>query len=204
MLPPIRPSPIIPSVRFIAFDSIAARRRRSMVARCRDAHKGAPVVGPMLDFEELARAMPWLPGLEWRPTTENDNERRPVPAADPGQLRSRSLLRQPRHFGDAFRRRARLGAADAFRAVPVRRRGDWRSRWLRTGRRQAGRHAAAPGARPCQWPREPAQRASRQHAAGEHRRRPRHLSPAVRRPADVRHRRLCAPGVFLDSRIEEC
>ena len=41
MLPPIRPSPIIPSVRFIAFRSIAARRGRSMVARCRDAHKGA-------------------------------------------------------------------------------------------------------------------------------------------------------------------
>ena len=42
MLPPIRPSPIIPNVRFIAFDSITARRRRSMVARWRDAHKGVP------------------------------------------------------------------------------------------------------------------------------------------------------------------
>ena len=36
-----RPSPIIPSVRFIAFRPIAAHRGRSMVARCRVVHKGA-------------------------------------------------------------------------------------------------------------------------------------------------------------------
>ena len=42
-----------------------------------------------------------------------------------------------------------------------------------------------------------------QHAAREHRRRSRHVPLAVRRAAHVRHRRLRATGVVVDSRIEE-
>ena len=57
------------------------------------------------------------------------------------------VLHEPRHLGDALRRRARRRARDARRARPVRGRGHRRGRRLRPHGRRPGRHAAAPRAR---------------------------------------------------------
>ena len=53
---------------------------------------------------------------------------------------------------------------------------------------QAGLHPSAPGPRARQRPRQRAQRPARQHADGQHRRRPRDLPQGVRRAAHLRHR----------------
>ena len=59
------------------------------------------------------------------------DERRPVADPHARRLRRRHLLHQPRHLGDALRRRARRGARDARRARALRRRRDGRGRRLR-------------------------------------------------------------------------
>ena len=99
------------------------------------------------------------------------------------------VLRQPRHVGDALRRRARRRARDAAGARPVRRRRHRRRRRLRADGGQARRRAAAPGPGPRQRPCQPAQRPPGGppivNVVGEHATDHQQL----RRPAAVRHRR---------------
>ena len=116
-------------------------------------------------------------------------ERCPGPDQHPGRRRRRRVLRQPRHVGDALRRRAGHRAADARCAGPLRGCGHRRRRRLCPHRRPSGGGAAAPGPRTGQRPGQPAQRAPRESADGGCRRRPRHLSQEVRRPTGIRHRR---------------
>ena len=70
----------------------------------------------------------------------------------------------------------------------VRGRRNRRGRRVRPHGRTPGRDAAAPRSRPRERARQPAQRASCPHADGQHRRRPRDVSPWVRRAVAVRHR----------------
>ena len=100
------------------------------------------------------------------------------------------VLRQSGHVGDAFRGGARPPAADALRPRPLRRRGDRGGRRLRPHGRPARRDAAPYRPGPRQRPRQPAQRPAGPHADRQYRRRPRLLSPALRRAADERHRAL--------------
>ncbi len=64
-----------------------------------------------------------------------------------------------------------------------------------------GCDAAAPRSRARQRHREPAQRAPGAHADRQHRRRPRHLPPPVRRAARVRHRRAREQRVGLAAHV---
>src|SRR5579875_3730902 len=120
--------------------------------------------------------------------TEAGDERRGKPGAHAGRGRGRGVLRQPRHLRDAFRRGARPRPRHALRARPVRGRRHRRRRRLRPHGRQAGRHPAASGAGAGQRHGQSAQRQQGFDADRQHRRRPRHLSPPLRRTADLRHR----------------
>ena len=76
-----------------------------------------------------------------------DGERRAGTDPDAGRRGRRRLLRQPRHVGDALRRRAGRRPRDARGAHAVRGRGHRRGRRLRADGRPPGRDAAAPRAR---------------------------------------------------------
>ena len=116
------------------------------------------------------------------------DERRGKPGAHAGRRRGQCVLRQPRHVGDAFRRRARPGRRDALRAGPVRGGRHRRRRRLLPDERGAGGDPAASRARLRQRRRQHPQRQQGGVGHGQHRRRPRDLSPAIRRAADLRHR----------------
>ena len=121
---------------------------------------------------------------------EQRHERSRSPVAHAAGCRRGSLLHESRHLGNALRGGTGPRARHALRAGPVRRRRDRRGGRIRAHRAQARRHAAAPGAGTRQRPGEPAQRQAWRRGDGEHRRRSRHLSPAVRHPAHLgRHRR---------------
>jgi hypothetical protein len=131
------------------------------------------------------------------------NERRAIPDQDRCPIAaSRSAFGNPGTSEMHFRRLTRRGTGDALRAVPVRRRRHRGCRRLRAHGRQTSRRVAAPRAGPCQRAREPAQRAPRLDANREHRGRPRHVSPAVRRAAHVRHRRFRTTSVVVDLRVK--
>ena len=78
--------------------------------------------------------------------------------------------------------------ADAGGAGPLRRRGHRRGRRLRAHRRAPGCHAAPSRPRAGQRSGQPPQRPTGPQPDPQHRRRPRHHPPALRRPAAVRHR----------------
>jgi FAD/FMN-containing dehydrogenase len=106
-----------------------------------------------------------------------DDERRGEPGPDPGQQwRGRGLFRQPRHLGDALRRRARPRAGHALRARPVRRR-SWPARPTAMRAWPASRPATllhcGPGLGNAIANLHNAK--ARAHAGGQHRRRPRDL-----------------------------
>ena len=134
-----------------------------------------------------------------RPRSDPD-ERRTGPDPHPRRRRRRRVLHEPRHLGDALRRRPRRRARDARRCSAL-------FEGVATGAadgyaRMADRPAAVllhlgPGAR--QRPGQPAQRPPGPHAGGQHRRRPRHLPQAkYDAPLAVRHRdaspATCRPG----------
>ena len=106
----------------------------------------------------------------------------------PDRRGSRGLFRQPRHIGDAFRRRVGCFAGHAGGVVPVRRCGHRRCRRLRPDRRQTGGHPAAPGTRNGERVGEPAQRPTRAQPGRQRRRRSRHLPPKARCAIAIRHR----------------
>ena len=85
--------------------------------------------------------------------------------------------------------------------APVRGGRHRRGRRLRPDGRPARGHAAAPRTRPRQRPGQPAQRPPGRIADRQHRRRPRHLPPAVRRAARLRHRDARAQRLGLDADV---
>ena len=141
------------------------------------------------------------PGVQSRRWSEDAdgwrNEWGRKPGAHAARGRRECLLHQPRHVGDAFRRRARQGARHALRAGAVRGRGDRRRRRLLPHAGQAGLDPAAPGSGSRQRARQPAQRQEGQLRHRQHRRRARHLSHRPRRAAHLRHRRRGAAHVAL-------
>ena len=128
---------------------------------------------------------------------ERDHERCGKSGADIGRRGRRRLLRQPRHLGDALRRRAGPGRGHALRARPVRGHRHRRRRRLLPHEGHAGLDLAASRPRPRQRPRQPAQRQEGQFRHRQHRRPARGLPYRLQRAADLGYRGPGAADVGL-------
>ena len=165
----------------------------ALMRRIKDAFDPEGILNPgtMLDCRATRRR---LRSMEL-------DERRARPDPHARRRRRRRLLREPRHVGDALRRRARRRARDARGARAVRRRRDRRGRRLRPhGRTSPAATLLHLGPGLGNGLREPPQRPPGPDADREHRRRPRDVPPRVRRAAHVRHRRARAQRVGLGPR----
>ncbi len=104
------------------------------------------------------------------------------------------MFRQPRHIGDAFRRRPWTLRRACGRCCVCSKAWPPVLPTATPGSPAAGCHPAAPGTGNGEWVGEPAQRPSRAQPGRQRRRRPRHLSPKARCAIAIRHRRARATG----------
>ena len=173
--------------------------RRGFIERVRHPEK-APARGmvPAEGAFSGRRSADAAPPAHSSPGPRSLHERRPEPARNLRRRRRRRLLHQPRHVGDAFRRRARSAAGHARRARAVRGCGHRGRGRLRAHGRQARLHAAASRSRARQRPGQPPQRPPGAVADRQRGGRARHLPPRAGRAAGLGHRRVREPGLGLD------
>ena len=129
-------------VTFVIASNVA---HKLLIGRIKGEHCRAELTSP---FKGLVgrRRLPRVPASRFQCWGQR-HERCGESGSDLGQGRRRGLLRQSRHVGDAFRRRARPRRGHALRARPVRRRLLGRGRRLLPHDRQAGLDPAASRAR---------------------------------------------------------